>query len=330
MTLVTAAACAWHATEGAIPDNGTVTLDGYAATVNGEVITVGDVLMAAQPLNQQAQLSLSGAAMEAKVAENYRRALDLLVEQTLMGEEIKRRLADKPELELPDRVIEDQIAAMVRERFDGNRDLFLAAMARDGVTLSEFREQTRDRLNVMRMQRDEIYDRIFVPPSAVREAYKRRRTDFQTPEEIRLRAIVMQKGTGDEQAVKRALADKTHARLVAGENFAALATQVSEGPKAAQGGDLGWMKTAELRTELAQATADLKPGAFTPVIDTGTEFYIVQVEGRKTAGAKAFEEVRGELERELRRAEEEKLRREWMERLRNRHIVRVLQPEPPD
>ena len=324
-------ACAGQACGAVLSDGGAVTLDGYAATVNGEVITLGDVMMAAQPLNQQAQISLTGPALETRLAENYRRALDLLVENALMREEIKRRMADKPDLELPDRVIEDQIAMMVRERFDGNRDLFLAALTRDGLTVADFRKQTRERLNIMRMQRDEVYDRVFVPPSAVREEYKRRLVEFRTPAEIRLRAIVLQKGMGaDEQAVKRAQADKIHARLVAGENFAAIASEVSEGPKASQGGDLGWMKTADLRKELATAVAGLELGGFTPVIDTGAEYYIVQLEGRKTEGAKPFAEVRADLERDLRRIEEEKLRREWMERLRNRHIVRLLQSEPPD
>lgn len=326
-----AALAAGAAAEDAPEASDRILLDGYAAMVNDRVITVGDVLLAASPLDQQARLGAADPAeFERRLKENYRTALDRLIERALMVEEVNRRVADRPELRLPDRAIEDQLLSTIRERFDGRRDLLIEALAAEGLSLDEYRRQLRERSDIFRLMKEEIGDRILVPPGRVREEYERRKAEFETPEEIRLRMIMFPRGADEASAaIKRELAERAQARLAAGEAFEAVARAMSEGFRADAGGDLGWVRPAELRPELREAVAGLRSGEASRVIEAADGWYLVEVTGRREAGVRAYEEVRSELEQDLALKEQDRMTAEWVTRLRTRHFVRILQPERP-
>jgi peptidyl-prolyl cis-trans isomerase SurA len=319
-----AVAAAWTAgvalpTEDA-PDR--ILLDGYAAMVNDRVITVGEVLLAAAPLDQQARLGAAGPdEYSRRLNENYRMALDRMIERALMVEEVNRRVADRPELRLPDRAVEDQLLGTIRDRFDGRRDLLIEALAEEGLSLDEYRRQLRERTDIFRLMKEEVGDRLLVSPGRVREEYERRKAEFETPEEIRLRMIMFPRGADEASvAIKRELADRALARLAAGEAFEAVARAMSEGFRADAGGDLGWVRPTELRPELRDAIAGLRAGEASGVIEAEDGWYLVQVAARREAGLRAYEEVRSELEQDLALKEQERLTAEWVARLRTRHF----------
>ena len=293
-------------------------LDGYAATVNARVVTVGDVLQFAAPVDRQIRLSYEGDAQTEKLRESHRRALDALIERALMVEEFGRR-----GFSLPDRVVDDYLNQIVHERFDGNRAAFLQALLGDGTTLDEFRDKTRENLSVMLLRRQEVQDRVAVPPQRAHEEYRARIDRYRVPEQVRLRVIGIHLGATDgDRALKRELAASLRQRLAAGEDFAALARQFSEAAKAAEGGDWGWVDPATLRPELAAAARALATGSASDVVEAGDYAYVLRVDARQPASVKTFEEVRAEIEKDLRAREEERIYREWIAALEARHYVR--------
>jgi len=98
--------------------------------------------------------------------------------------------------------------------------------------------------------------------------------------ELPLRAIVIGvEGRGfDSPPRSRAeaqarLAD-VEARLSAGEDFAAVARALSDGPAASRGGALGRVEPATLTDEVAAAVRALPPGGRTPPIETAAGYYL--------------------------------------------------------
>jgi tetratricopeptide (TPR) repeat protein len=67
------------------------------------------------------------------------------------------------------------------------------------------------------------------------------------------------------------------AALHRGDDFATLAKQNSSDPSADSGGDLGTMKSEDLRAELRDAVLQLRPGQISPVIKLPTGYAIVQI-----------------------------------------------------
>ena len=297
-----------------------VPIDGYAALVNNRVITVGEILAMIQPIREQLVETYDGKEVETKIEQAYQEGLDTLIERALILEEFAAMGGN-----LPDRAVDDQINVIINERFKNDRAIFLEALAEDRMTIDDWREETRNRLIVNLLRRREIIDRVVIAPRAVRELYELRADQYRLPKQIQLRMIVLHKGaSANDKAVKRQEAEKLHEKLLAGGDFAELAKSGSEGYKAADGGDQGWMDPAMLRKELAEAVAKLEPGRISEVIETDEDFYILKVEAKKNASIIPFDDVRGQIEDELRKAEEEKMYKAWIERLKKKFYVKVL------
>lgn len=299
--------------------------DGYAAIVNDRVITIGDVLRMIQSADRRSAMSLRESRLKEALEQNYKEGLEALIDRELVLLEARRR-----ELDLQDPMVDGQINQIVRERFDDSRAAFLSALAADGLSYAEYREQIRNDLRVMLLRRQEVGDRILVTPSEVRAAYEAGIDTYREPERVHVRLLVVRRGTTDAEAgVKLKQARDARDRIAKGDPFAEVARQVSEGPKASSGGDLGWMQPTDLRKELAAVIASLKPGQTGPVVDVGDEFHIVHLEARREASVKPIGEVRAEIERVLEKAAIEKKAGDWMSSLRTRHYVRIIQGVRP-
>lgn len=295
-------------------------VDGYAALVNNRVITVGEILAMVQPIRAQLAEKYDGRELETKMEQAYREGLDALIERALILEEFTAMGRT-----LPDRAADDQINLTINDRYKNDRAAFLEALAEDRMTLDDWREETKNRLIVNFLRRTEVIDRVMIMPRAVRELYESRAAEYQIPEQVQLRMIVLHKGASmDDQTAKRKEADQLREKLVAGEDFAELAKASSEGYKASEGGDWGWMEPKTLQSELATIVAQLEPGRISEVVDTDEDFYILKVEARKNASMVPFDQVRGHIEEELRKVEEEKLYKAWIERLKNKFYVRIV------
>lgn len=308
----------------------TLPVDGYAAVVNQRVITFGDVLMLVQPVREKLETAFEGEQLEAELNKAFESQLEALVERALILEEFAEMEKDQ-KVQIPDRLVDDQITSLINERFDNNRAEFLQLLTEERMTLDEYREETRNRLIVMIMRQREVTDRVAVTPKEIREAYEAQRTRYEVPEQVQLRMIVLQKGaTPEEESVKRNEAEETRARLLAGEDFADVAKTVSEGSRATQGGDMGWIETRSLRPEIAQAVSALEPGRISEVVEAGDELFILKIEARRSASIRPFDEVRGEIEKELRKARQEQLHKAWIARLRRKHHVEIYPSEQPE
>lgn len=145
----------------------------------------------------------------------------------------------------------------------------------------------------------------------VRTAYEERRSEFNRPEQVRPRHILLRVPEGAEEAEVEALrkrAEELLARLEEGEPFAELAKEVSEDPGSrAQGGDLGWIGRDDVVEGFAEAAFALQPGERSGVVRSAHGFHVIRVDERRPARTVPFEEARRGLARELlreRRGEE--------------------------
>jgi len=295
-------------------------IDGYAVMVNDRVITVGDVLIQLQPVEQQLRELYEGRELEGKLEEAYDESRDYLIERALILEAFKGS-----GMQLPERVIEERVNELINERFNNNRAAFLEALAAERITLDEWRTQIEEQIVLMILRRQEVTDQATVSPLAVWELYESRIENYSQPAKLKLSRIVIHAGaTDEEKEIKRQEADAAVEKLRQGEEFSAVASQVSEETRADRGGEWGWRNPADLHEELSSAIIPLKPGEFSDVIEVGDTYYIVMVEGRKEASVKPFEDVRNDLEKELRIQEENKLYEAWMARLRDRFFIKIF------
>jgi peptidyl-prolyl cis-trans isomerase C len=107
----------------------------------------------------------------------------------------------------------------------------------------------------------------------------------------------------EEDAKKKA--EEIRAKIAGGADFAELAKTESNDPgSGARGGDLGQFARGQMVPEFDQAVFAAKPGDLTPVVRTQFGYHIIQVQEK---GVKPFEEVREQIETELRQQKLEAL-----------------------
>ena len=97
--------------------------------------------------------------------------------------------------------------------------------------------------------------------------------------------FLVKKGEDDSAAKQKALA--ALARLQKGEDFAALATALSEGPSASKGGDLGVFKRGDMVPEFEQAAFETLPGKVTGPVRTPFGWHVIKVNERVQTGLDA-------------------------------------------
>ena len=136
----------------------------------------------------------------------------------------------------------------------------------------------------------------------LRALYEERQDLYQEDASMRLRHILFELATtptpGEtEEAQKQA--EAALARLEAGEDFAALAGELSDDLSTREaGGDLGFVEAGDIASQLADAVAELAAGERSGVVQSDRGLHIVLLEERSEAGARPFEEVRLDLARE--------------------------------
>lgn len=99
------------------------------------------------------------------------------------------------------------------------------------------------------------------------------------------------------------------ARLESGEDFAELARELStDFGSGANGGDLGWFGTGVMVPPFEEAVLSLEVGEVSAPVETQFGFHIVTLKETRDVTPPALDQVRGELEAELRqRAIQERL-----------------------
>lgn len=301
----------------------TVQLDGVAAYVDDEAITIGDVRETMEPLIAKLRQVYHGADLETQLQKAYPKALDDLIERRL----ILKAFA-KTGQAIPDRVIERRINEMVYERFENDRTVLLDALRREQLSYDEWRNQIREHIIITSMRKMILDQKVVISPAAIREVYDSHPDLYRIPGQIHLDLIRINAGANEtEKPVRRELAEKTRRRAVEGADFAVLARQVSEDGKADQGGDWGWMTPDELRVELAAAVRNLPVGTVTPLIEVGSDFYVLKVLERRETTVVPFSEAQVDIERELRRKESARQYAAWIERQKRDFNVRIVEAE---
>ncbi len=102
--------------------------------------------------------------------------------------------------------------------------------------------------------------------------------------EVRTRHILIMTDRNDPVKTAQALQriKEIHDRIVAGEDFAALAKQYSEDAMTARlGGDLGFLETDDFDKQYGEAVAFLEEGDVSDVVETMYGYHIVQLIERR-------------------------------------------------
>ncbi|TVT54737.1 MAG: peptidylprolyl isomerase [Sedimenticola thiotaurini] len=156
---------------------------------------------------------------------------------------------------------------------------------------------------------------------ALQAYYNQHQSQYRTAEERRASHILIPVEEGaDESAVKKAEAEATAVleRVKQGEDFPALAKELSKDPGSAEeGGDLGFFEAGVMEQAFDDAVFALAVGEVSDLVRTPFGFHIIKLTEIREPSGKSFEEARAEVEQAYLKSEAERLYYEYAERLGN-------------
>ena len=133
--------------------------------------------------------------------------------------------------------------------------------------------------------------------------YAERGDEFDRPERVRARHILRSVAPdAPQEDIDRARSEVEAARrrVEAGEDFGAVATELSQDPGSAQnGGDLGFFARGQMVAEFENAAFALEAGQLSDVVKSDFGFHLIRVEERQEERSIPLDEVGEDLAREL-------------------------------
>lgn len=296
-------------------------VDGIAAIVNDDIVTISEVFDAMAPEMEQLSQQYSGALLQDRVKTLFRRTLTNLTDLHL---QLSR--ARQLNLKVSEDDVNQQIDALKKQNQIADAQ-FTQLLQSRGLTLEAYKKQIQDGLLVAKVVNAEVRSRLTVLDTELQEAYQARQERYRTPGEQTVSHILFlfpENATPLDEERLRLKAEGVLQQLHQGGDFAALARQYSDGPSAETGGLLGTFRVGELLPGFEEAAAKLQPGQISDVVRTRIGWHIIRVDSRKKLKEKTLEDVQEEIKSEILREKTERKYQEWIETLRQQAYVKVL------
>ena len=296
-------------------------IDGIAAVVNGDVITFSQVQEVAAPEEQSLKQQYTGQELIDKVKETRLAVLNDLINRQLILQEFKKK-----EYTLPDYVVEQQVQEIIKDEFGGDRQAFARTLSAQGYTMNRFRDMEKDKITVQVMRQNAVKGNNFTAsPEEIEAYYNANKQEFATPEQVKLRMIVLNSDplVSDSPKTTRQMADEIRDKATHGGDFATLAKTYSMDGTAENGGDWGWVDEKTLNQDLTKAAFSLSKGQVSPVIQIGDSYYLLYCEDKKNSSITALNDVRDGISKKLAQIQRQKATQRWIDGLREKAYIKV-------
>ena len=190
-----------------------------------------------------------------------------------------------------------------------------------------FRAPEQVKIEYLQLNQAAFVSTLSVTGEEVKAEYEKRVKEFSAPEERRASHILLSVDKDDKGQLKAASKDaaKTEADSLvkqvgaSAETFATLAKAKSKDPgSAAQGGDLGFFGRGQMVKPFEEAVFSMKPGEVRGPIESDFGYHIIRLTEVKAERVKPLDEVKAQIEGELKQQKASKLFAENAEKFQNR------------
>lgn len=259
--------------------------------------------------------------------------LDHLIDRSLVIQEARRKgLKDEKRWEMITKggveLWEKQRLPLLLKQYGAeDRYELEQRMAERGFSLDEEIETFKLDFIYHQFLLSKVSTRLNVDLPEMRAYYLAHRDDaiFQQDSQYTWREIVVRRtGTADPAAVRVDKAEQALARIHRGEDFAAVARALSDGPNAADG---GLWKTAPGGYGVAavnEALERLRPGEVSGIVEGPSSHHIVKLESYRPAGRMSFAEVQTLIREALEQQKRERLFEDLLLELYDDAIVTTI------
>jgi peptidyl-prolyl cis-trans isomerase SurA len=218
------------------------------AIVNGTVITQSDI---------DQRLALLAIAQGGALPADQMEALRQQILRNLIDETLEIQAAKADKIDVTDRDIDKTVQRVAGQNNQTPEEL-AAYLDSHGSSIKSIRRQIQGEIAWTRLQQKRIESTVSVGDDEVKAVLDKLNAS-KGAEEYRVGEIYLSAPGGD-MARAMGTANQIIEQLKQGASFAGYARQYSEASTAAVGGDLGWVRPAQLPQQIAAVLPNMKAG----------------------------------------------------------------------
>ncbi len=261
-----------------------IELPAIVATVNGQEITRDQLQEIFNAAVQSTGMNVADLSSAQQLGGYTQLLNDLIDRQLLLG------AASKEEVSNGD--VEEEIKKFKSQFPD--EAIFDAQMKQAGMTAEKLQEDVREELKIRRWMESQIKTPEITEADA-KAFYESNIKEFEQPETVKASHILFMvdpEAPADVVKQKEEAAKKAADRAKNGEDFTALAKELSEEPGASEsGGDLGFFPKDRMVPEFANAAFTQNLNEIGAPVKTQFGWHVIKVTDKKAAGTVPFDEV---------------------------------------
>jgi len=302
-----------------------------AASEEAKVAMVNDTIITQAEFDQElarAQMQITrgrGALSDVQV-----KALKNDVLENMIGRELVYQVGKKQGI----KVAADEVNAQwgkVKGSFPSDVELKVAL---DRMNLTE-------EIILLKIERDlsidmaieaNIVKNIVTSEQESKTYYDSHPESFRRPEEIKASHILIKVESGADDAEKtdaKKRLEEIRGRLKKGEEFAAIAKELSEGPSSENGGDLGYFSKGRMVKSFEEAAFALKTGEISDIVETQFGYHLIKRTAQRPEAIIPFEDVKERLQESIKNDKVQRKIGEYVSKLKEKaKIERYMKVSP--
>ena len=269
-------------------DTKPIVLPDVVASVNGQQITKEQLEEIFKAAVQSSGTNLSELTNEQKLGAYNQLLQELIMDKLVAAASSKEKVTDADV---------DAEIAKIKKQFPDEK-IFEAQLKEAGQSPEKLKENIRTMLQQQAWMKSQVKV-ADVTEAKAKEFYDSNKAEFEQPETVKASHIlfmVAPDATEDVVSKQKDAALKAAARAAKGEDFAALAKELSEEPGAKEsGGDLGFFSKDRMVPEFASVAFTQKVGDIGEPVKTQFGWHIIKVTDKKAAGTVPFADVKDQI-----------------------------------
>jgi peptidyl-prolyl cis-trans isomerase SurA len=316
----------------AVPLRAAEIIEQVLVKVNGEIFTKTDLEQRQVAAVRQANKAPNPS--EPNADEKLRAALAEVTPQIIV-DAIDELLLLQRGKELGFSLSDEQFAQIVsnirKENKLESEEQFLAALKQEGMSLPELRRSIERQMIINRVQQQDVMEKISVTETESATYFGAHKDEFTTPAAVTLREIlvsVTDRNAAGQQGINVGLeeeaktrAEALRARIVGGEDMAAIATASSDAPSKANGGLIGPVNPEEMSAQLLDVVKGLKVGEVTQPIRSQRGWQLIKLESKNQSVVPTLEQVRNQVADKVFREKSRPEMAKYLSKLREQAII---------
>ena len=294
-------------------------VDSVLASVNGEPITLLDVMLESSREELRLASLYSGARLYSEISQLRKR----ITEDIIIRKLIYAKYQEKP-FPIDNQYIERMLDHLAMSIGGGSRDTLVKKAEALGTTLEELKKKAKEKIAVDILLGESCDRPVYVTPKEVYEYYQKNRSEWITPASYSLELLLVGRSGGRSGPDPKVACAKLSSQLkkAGKELFVQMVKANSDAPNAESGGAVGAVDEDKLRPEFAKVVKTMRPGQIEGPLETPEGFYFIRLDSIRPQQEIPYEKAAEEITKRLEDQQRDQLRRAYGEKLKKQALIR--------